>query len=54
VGANFVVVEHECRRGGVVCFRNWSEAGDVLAELGNEMRCIHWFGSRSLSLTGYS
>jgi hypothetical protein len=32
---------HECSRGGVVCCQNWSEAGHVLAELGDEVRWIH-------------
>jgi hypothetical protein len=37
---------HECSRGGVACCRNWSEAGNVLADLGDEICWILWFGSR--------
>jgi hypothetical protein len=33
------VAVHECRWGGAACCRNWSDAGHVLAELGDEVRC---------------
>jgi hypothetical protein len=46
VGAPLEITVHECRRGGVACCRDWSEAGHVLAELGDEMRWIHWFGGQ--------
>jgi hypothetical protein len=47
VGAPLEIAVHECRRGGVACCRNWSEAGHVLVELGDEMRWIQWFSSQS-------
>jgi hypothetical protein len=37
----------ECSGEGVACCRNWSEAGHVLAELGNEVRWFHWVGCRT-------
>jgi hypothetical protein len=30
-----------------MCWRNWSEAGLMLAELGDEMRWFHGVGGRS-------
>jgi hypothetical protein len=36
VGALLEVLVHECSLGGVASRRNWSEAGHVLAELGDE------------------
>jgi hypothetical protein len=47
VGALLEVAVHECSRGGVTCCWNWSEAGHVVEELGDEMRWVHWVGSRS-------
>ncbi|PNF32239.1 hypothetical protein B7P43_G17785 [Cryptotermes secundus] len=45
--ALFEVAVHECSRGSVACCWNWSEAGNILAKLGDEVRWIHWVGSRS-------
>jgi hypothetical protein len=39
-GENMSALEigvHEFRQGGITCCWNWSEAGHVLAELGDEM-----------------
>jgi hypothetical protein len=47
MGAPLEVAVHERRRGGAACGRNWSDVGHVLAELGDEMRWIHCYGSRS-------
>jgi hypothetical protein len=47
MGAFLAVAVHECSQGGVACCWNWSEAGHMLAELGDEMSWIHWFGSLS-------
>jgi hypothetical protein len=38
---------HEYSQGGVAGCWNWSEAGHVLAELGDEIRYIYWIGTRS-------
>jgi hypothetical protein len=47
VGALIEVAVYECSRGDVACCRYWTEAGHVLAELGDEMRWIHWVGRQS-------
>jgi hypothetical protein len=47
VGALPEVAMHECSQGGVACCWNCSEAGHVLEELSDEMRWVHWVGSRS-------
>jgi hypothetical protein len=38
------VTVHKYSQGGVACCWNWSEVGHVLAELGNQVRWIHWVG----------
>jgi hypothetical protein len=38
------VAVHEYSGGGVTCYRNWSQAGHVLMELGDEVRWIEWVG----------
>jgi hypothetical protein len=47
VDALLEVAVQECSRGGMACCRNWFEAGHLLAELGGEMRWVHWFSIRS-------
>jgi hypothetical protein len=47
VRALIEVAVHACSQGGMACCRNRSEAGHMLAELGDEVRWIHWVGSRS-------
>jgi hypothetical protein len=46
VGELLEVAVHECSRGGMMYCQNWSEAGHMLEELGDEMRWIHWFSSQ--------
>jgi hypothetical protein len=46
VGALLEVAVHECSRGAVASCCNWSEAGHVLVELGDEKRWIHWVCTR--------
>jgi hypothetical protein len=38
------VAVNEGSRGGMASCRNWSEAGHVLAKLGDEVCWIHWVG----------
>jgi hypothetical protein len=58
ISANFVltqkdvrtlvaVVVHDCSQRGVAYIRDWSQAGHVLGELADEMRCFHWVRCRS-------
>jgi hypothetical protein len=47
VGALLEVAVNECSREGVAGCRNWSEAGHMLAELGDEKHWIHWVGTQS-------
>jgi hypothetical protein len=37
----------QCSRGGVPCFRNRSETGHMLAELGDEVSWMYWVGGQS-------
>jgi hypothetical protein len=41
------VTVYECSQRGVTCHLNWSEAGHVLVELGDEVGWIHWVGCQS-------
>jgi hypothetical protein len=47
VGALLEVLANECSREGMASCRNGSEAGRVLAELGDEKHWIDWVGTRS-------
>jgi hypothetical protein len=46
MGALLELAVHECSRGGMTCCRNWSGAGHVPAELGDEERWVPWVGGR--------
>jgi hypothetical protein len=48
------VAVHECSRGDMACCRDWSEAGHMLAELGDEVRWMYWVGGQSQDLAGDS
>jgi hypothetical protein len=47
MGAFLESVVYECSWGGVASCLNWSEAGHVLAKLGDEKCWVHWVGTRS-------
>jgi hypothetical protein len=47
MGALLEIAMHESRRGGMACCQNRTEVDHMLAELSDEVRRIHWVGSRS-------
>jgi hypothetical protein len=41
------IIVHECSWGDLACCRNLSEAGYMLAELGDWVRWFHWTGCQT-------